>query len=200
MTLTDSPAALTRRARLAAMKRQQPCVLWLTGLSGAGKSTVALALQDQLTALGHHSALLDGDALRDGLCQDLGFGDAARSENIRRAAEVARLMTDAGLIVIAAFISPFRRDRDAARARMAPDEFAEVHIDTPLAVAEARDPKGLYKRARLGQLPQFTGIGSPYEAPLQPELRIDTTLQSPAQAAQGIIDWLHAHGRLSPAR
>jgi adenylyl-sulfate kinase len=151
-----------------------PRVLWLTGLSGAGKTTLAEALSRQLCAQGEQVAVLDGDALRQGLCADLGFSPEARVENIRRAAEVARLMVDAGLRVIVALISPYRNDRQLARQRFQPGEFAEVHVHAPLSVTEARDPKGLYARARRGEIPQFTGIDAPYEPPEQPELRVDT--------------------------
>jgi adenylyl-sulfate kinase len=151
-----------------------PRVLWLTGLSGAGKTTLSEALARGLRARGEAVAVLDGDALRRGLCADLGFSPEARAENIRRAAEVARLMADAGLRVIVALISPYRHERALARGLFRPGEFAEVHVHAPLAVVEARDPKGLYARARRGEIPQFTGIDAPYEAPEQPELRIDT--------------------------
>lgn len=152
-----------------------PKVLWLTGLSGAGKSTLAEALAAALKARGERVAILDGDALRQGLCADLGFSPQDRAENIRRTAEVARLMQQAGLRVIVALISPYAAERDAARARFDPDAFAEVHVHAPLAVTEARDPKGLYARARRGEIRQFTGIDAPYEAPQAPALRIDTS-------------------------
>lgn len=160
------------KAARAAQKRQRAAVIWLTGLSGAGKSTIANALDRALNACGHHTALLDGDNLRHGLNRDLGFADADRVENVRRVAEVARLMVDAGLIVLVASISPFRTERDLARSLVAPGEFVEVHVDAPLAVAEARDVKGLYRKARAGELRNFTGIDSPYEVPLAPELRV----------------------------
>ncbi|MBU6371254.1 MAG: adenylyl-sulfate kinase [Alphaproteobacteria bacterium] len=165
---------------------QKPVVAWFTGVSGAGKSTIANLVDQKLHALGRRTALLDGDNLRHGLSRDLGFTDADRSENLRRAAEVARLMTDAGLIVLVAFISPFRAERAMARQTMAPGEFLEIHIDTPLAEAERRDVKGLYARARAGQLKNFTGIDSPYEAPDAPDLRIDT-LTTSAEAAADLI-------------
>ena len=170
----------------ARQKGQRPCVVWLTGLSGAGKSTIANLLEKRLHAAGRHSFLLDGDNVRHGLNRDLGFTDADRIENIRRVGEVARLMADAGLIVITAFISPFRAERDMVRAMLPPGEFLEVHVDTPLGLAEARDPKGLYAKARAGQLRNFTGIDSPYEAPLRPDLRIDTSAMSPKEAAERI--------------
>ncbi len=165
-------------------------VFWLTGLSGAGKSTIAQATRRHLHARGHLSTVLDGDELRRGLTRDLGFSMADRAESVRRAAEVARLMADAGLIVIVALISPFRADRDRARALFAPGRFVEVHVDTSLAVAEARDPKGLYRRARQGDLRDFTGIDSPYEAPLAPEIVIRTELTSADEAALLLGAWL----------
>jgi bifunctional enzyme CysN/CysC len=172
-------------------------VVWLTGLSGAGKSTVAGALEAALRARGVRSFVLDGDVVRQGLCKDLGFSAADRVENIRRVAEVARMMVDAGLIVITALISPFRADRGLARARFADGEFFEVFIDTPLAVAEQRDPKGLYARARRGELKNFTGIDSPYEAPERPDIAIDTTALPAADAARLIVRRLEAAGLLS---
>ena len=180
----------TTREKRAELKHQKAAVLWLTGLSGAGKSTIANIIEKKLTALGHHTFLLDGDNVRHGLNKDLGFTDADRVENIRRVGEVARLMTDAGLIVITAFISPFRAERDMVRTMMAEGEFLEVHIDTSLAEAERRDVKGLYKKARSGQLKNFTGIDSPYEAPESPEIRIDTTRLSAEEAADQIIERL----------
>jgi len=167
--------AQVSKAERAQQKRQRPCVIWFTGLSGAGKSTLANALECALLAHGHHSYLLDGDNVRHGLNRDLGFSDADRVENIRRIAEVAKLFVDAGLIVMTAFISPFRADRQLARDLMAADEFIEVHVATPLAICEERDPKGLYRKARAGQIPNFTGIDSDYEAPLAPELVVDTS-------------------------
>jgi len=184
-----------RKARAAA-KRQRPCVLWFTGLSGAGKSTVANLVEKRLHALGCHTYLLDGDNVRHGLNKDLGFTDQDRVENIRRIAEVAKLMTDAGLIVLTAFISPFRAERLMARGLMAENEFFEIFVDTPLAVAEGRDRKGLYKKARRGELKNFTGIDSPYEAPEQPELRLLTTEQTAEQAAEGVVELLRERGIL----
>lgn len=184
---TDLPQPLSvRRAEHAALKGQRPLVIWFTGLSGSGKTTIANLLERRLHALGRHTALLDGDNIRHGLSKDLGFTEADRAENMRRVAEVARLMADAGLIVVVAFISPFRAERARARETIARDEFMEVHIDTPLAVAEARDVKGLYRRARAGELKDFTGIDSPYEAPNAPDIRIDTTLLSAEAAADRI--------------
>ncbi len=177
---------ITREAH-AAQKQQQPRVLWFTGLSGAGKSTIANLVEKKLHALGKHTFLLDGDNVRHGLNKDLGFTDADRIENIRRVGEVAKLMTDAGLIVLTAFISPFRAERDMVRAMLPAGEFIEIHIDTALAEAERRDVKGLYKKARAGELKNFTGIDSPYEAPEQPEIRIDTGAMLAEDAAEEIV-------------
>jgi bifunctional enzyme CysN/CysC len=174
----------------AALKNQKAAVLWLTGLSGAGKSTIANLVEKRLHRMNRHTFLLDGDNVRHGLNKDLGFTDADRIENIRRVGEVAKLMTDAGLIVITAFISPFRAERRMVRDMMAPGEFIEIHVDTPLAEAEARDVKGLYKKARAGQLRNFTGIDSPYEAPEAPEIRIDTTALTADEAAALIVERL----------
>jgi bifunctional enzyme CysN/CysC len=171
-------------------------VLWLTGLSGAGKSTIANMVEKQLLALGRHTYLLDGDNVRHGLNKDLGFTAQDRVENIRRVAEVAKLMVDSGLIVLVSFISPFRSERRMARDLLEQGEFFEIFIDTPLAEAEKRDVKGLYKKARAGQLKNFTGIDSPYEAPEHPELRLDTTALDPAQAADRIVAMLRAAGAL----
>ena len=171
----------------AAMKNQKPAVLWMTGLSGSGKSTIANIVEKKLARMNRHTFLLDGDNVRHGLNKDLGFTDADRVENIRRVGEVAKLMTDAGLIVITAFISPFREERDMVRGMMQPGEFVEVFVDTPLEEAERRDVKGLYAKARSGALKNFTGIDSPYEAPQNPEIRIDTTAMTPEEAADLII-------------
>jgi bifunctional enzyme CysN/CysC len=179
------------RARLS---RQRPCILWFTGLSGAGKSTIANLVEKQLHADGRQTYLLDGDNVRHGLNKDLGFTDQDRVENIRRVAEVARLMVDAGLIVLVSFISPFRSERRMARALVAAGEFIEVFVDTPLALAEARDAKGLYKKARRGELKNFTGIDSPYEAPEDAEIRLDTTQLTPEAAALRVIAQLRETG------
>jgi bifunctional enzyme CysN/CysC len=184
----------------AALKRHRPCVVWLTGLSGSGKSTIANVVESKLYARGCHTYLLDGDNVRHGLTKDLGFTDADRVENIRRVAEVARLMVDAGLIVLVAFISPFASERRMARALLEEREFFEVHVDTPLEVAEGRDPKGLYRKARRGELRNFTGIDSPYEAPESPEIRVDTSRLDPSAAADEIIGTLEAAGVLAPER
>jgi bifunctional enzyme CysN/CysC len=175
------------KAARAAAKGQRPGVLWFTGLSGAGKSTIANLVEKKLQAMGRHTYLLDGDNIRHGLNKDLGFTEADRVENIRRVSEVARLMVDAGLIVLTAFISPFRSERAMARGLVGEQEFIEIHVDTPLNVAEDRDVKGLYKKARRGEIANFTGISSPYEAPERPELRLDTTQMSAEQAADYVI-------------
>jgi bifunctional enzyme CysN/CysC len=174
----------------ANLKNQRPALLWFTGLSGSGKSTIANLVEKKLHRMNRHSFLLDGDNVRHGLNRDLGFTEADRIENIRRVGEVAKLMSDAGLIVITAFISPFRAEREMVRGMLPEGEFLEIFIDTPLAEAEKRDVKGLYKKARAGQLKNFTGIDSPYEAPENPEIRIDTTAMTPEEAADLIIDRL----------
>ncbi|NLU84162.1 sulfate adenylyltransferase subunit CysN [Rhodococcus sp. HNM0569] len=181
----------------SALKGHEPQILWFTGLSGSGKSTIANELERRLHALGCHTYLLDGDNVRHGLNRDLGFTEADRVENVRRVTEVARLMADAGLIVLASFISPFRAERDAARELIGADRFCEVFVDTPLEVAEERDPKGLYKKARRGDLVNFTGVDSPYEAPENPELRIDTTVTSPVDAGTLIVEFLRGRGVLA---
>ena len=186
---------ITREAH-AQQKGQQPKVLWFTGLSGSGKSTIANLVEKKLYALGRHSYLLDGDNVRHGLNKDLGFTDADRIENIRRVGEVAKLMTDAGLIVLTAFISPFRAERDMIRAMLPEGDFVEIFVDTPLDVAEARDIKGLYKKARAGEIRNFTGISSPYEQPERPDIRVDTTRETPEAAAERIVE--HIMGVWSP--
>jgi bifunctional enzyme CysN/CysC len=189
------PVDLDKAAR-ARSKGQRPAVLWFTGLSGAGKSTIANLVDKKLHALGRHTYLLDGDNVRHGLNKDLGFTDADRVENIRRVGEVAHLFVDAGLIVLTAFISPFRAERAMARGLFEPGEFLEVHVDTPLDVAEARDVKGLYRKARRGELRNFTGIDSPYEPPEAPEIRVNTEHQSAEEAAEVVIEKLRERGLL----
>ena len=175
------------REEHASLKNQKPRVLWFTGLSGSGKSTIANEVEKTLNLMNRHTFLLDGDNVRHGLNKDLGFTEADRIENIRRVGEVAKLMADAGLIVLTAFISPFRAERDMVRAILPEGEFIEIFADTPLEVAEARDVKGLYKKARSGALKNFTGIDSPYEAPLTPEIRVNTVEMTPAEAAEFIV-------------
>jgi bifunctional enzyme CysN/CysC len=180
---------VTARAR-AALSGNVPCVIWFTGLSGAGKSTIANLVEKQLHAIGRQTYLLDGDNLRHGLNSDLGFSNEDRAENVRRVSEVARLMVDAGLIVLVSLISPFRAERDRARSLLGPGQFIEVFVDTPLAVAEARDPKGLYKKARRGEIKNFTAIDSPYECPERPEIVVDTTQCTPLDAVLQVLSVL----------
>ena len=187
------PTDITRDHH-AAMKNQTPRVLWFTGLSGSGKSTIANEVEKKLALMNRHTFLLDGDNVRHGLNKDLGFTESDRIENIRRIGEVAKLMTDAGLIVLTAFISPFRADRQLIRDMIDAGEFVEIHVDTPLEVAEARDVKGLYKKARAGKLKNFTGIDSPYEPPEDPEIRVNTVEMTPEEAADYII------GRILPLK
>ena len=184
------------RDALAEQKAQKPAVLWFTGLSGSGKSTIANALQKKLYALGKHTFLLDGDNVRHGLNRDLGFTDSDRVENIRRVANVSKLMSDAGLLTLVSFISPFKSERRMARNLMAENEYIEIFVDTPLEVAEERDVKGLYKKARAGEIENFTGIDSPYEAPENAEIVINTVNKSPEDAAEQILVWLESKGVL----
>jgi bifunctional enzyme CysN/CysC len=186
------------RAARAQQKGQKACILWFTGLSGAGKSTIANLVEKRLHVAGRHTYLLDGDNVRHGLNKDLGFTDADRVENIRRVGEVAKLMVDAGLIVLVSFISPFRSERRMARELVGPGEFLEIFIDTPLAEAEKRDPKGLYRKARRGEIRNFTGIDSPYERPEHAEIHIDTTQLGPEQATEAIVEQLTVAGILMP--
>ena len=184
------------KASRSALSGQRPALVWLTGLSGAGKSTIANLVESRLHGLGYHTYLLDGDNVRHGLNKDLGFTDADRVENIRRVGEVARLMVDAGLIVIASFISPFAAERRMVRALVEDGEFIEVHVDAPLALAEARDAKGLYGKARRGELKNFTGVDSPYERPEAPEVRVDTSALTPEEAAEQVIGAMQRAGVL----
>ncbi len=171
-------------------KRQKPCILWFTGLSGSGKSTIAGALEQRLFEMGHHTYLLDGDNVRHGLNKDLGFSDKDRVENIRRIGEMSALFADAGLLVLSAFISPFRSDRSMVRELVKENEFIEVFMDTPLDVCEQRDPKGLYKKARSGEIKNFTGIDSSYEPPEKAEITINTATDSVESCVEQIVSYL----------
>jgi adenylyl-sulfate kinase len=177
-----------------ALKRQKPCILWFTGLSGSGKSTTANALELRLFQMGFHTHLLDGDNIRHNLNKDLDFSDEGRIENIRRIGEVAKLFVDAGLMVLTAFISPFRGDRLMVRELVEQGEFIEIYIDAPLDICEQRDPKGLYKKARAGKIKDFTGIDSPYEAPDKPELVLHSDRMPVEQCVDAIIEYLRRHG------
>ena len=189
--LTRQKLSLDKQARATALG-QKPAILWFTGLSGAGKSTIANLVAEKLHEAGKHTYMLDGDNVRHGLNRDLGFSDADRGENIRRIAEVARLFVDAGLIVIVSVIAPFSRDREMARQLVEADEFFEIHVAASLATCEARDPKGLYVRARKGEIADFTGISSPYEVPERPELRIDSDAVDAETAADHVLALLQA--------
>ena len=180
----------------AKIKKQKPCILWFTGLSGSGKSTVANAVELKLKELGKHTYLLDGDNIRMGLNKGLGFSDGDRVENIRRIGEVSKLFVDAGLIVLTAFISPFQQERDNVRDLVEEGEFIEIFIDTPLKVCEGRDPKGLYKKARDGKIPNFTGISSPYEAPSKAEIHIKNDKISIDECVEKVIEYLKSRGYL----
>src|SRR5438128_5100392 len=186
---------VTREERGALLK-QKGVTIWFTGLSGSGKSTIAFTLEHALVQRGHLAYVLDGDNIRHGLNKNLGFSAADREENIRRIGEVARLFADAGLVTMTSFISPYRKDRDTVRALHVAGKlpFIEVYVNTPIATCEARDPKGLYKKARAGQLKNFTGIDDPYEEPLNPELRIDATATTPQQAAVILMEYLEKQG------
>ena len=178
------------RSQRAENKDQKPCLLWFTGLSGSGKSTIANALDVALHNRGYHTFLLDGDNVRHGLCRDLGFSDEGRVENIRRIGEVSKLFADAGLIVLSAFISPFNSDRRLVRKLFPAGEFIEVFMDASLETCESRDPKGLYQKARSGEIKQFTGIDSPYEVPAHPELRLDTSRMSVDDCVDALVAYL----------
>lgn len=180
------------------MKKQRPCLLWFTGLSGSGKSTIAGAVESKLAERLQHTYLMDGDNVRHGLCGDLAFSEDDRNENIRRVGEVSNLMVDAGLIVLTAFISPFKVNREVVRGMLKEGEFIEVFIDTPIAECEKRDPKGLYKKARAGEIKDFTGIDSPYESPENPEIIIKNVNVSIDDAANEVIEYLDTRGYLKP--
>ncbi len=194
--ITASESAVTRAQREALMGHRGVTV-WFTGLSASGKTTVAALVDAMLTARGIHCAILDGDNIRHGLNRDLGFSPADRAENIRRIGEVAKLFTQAGLVTLVAFISPYRRDRDAARTIQAKGDFLEVYLDSPVEVCEARDPRGLYRKARAGEIPEFTGVSAPYEAPLKPELVLYTASETPEESAQRVVAYLEKQGYLS---
>jgi bifunctional enzyme CysN/CysC len=185
------------KAARSVLKGQRPAVLWFTGLSGAGKSTIANQVEKRLHALGHHTMILDGDNVRHGLNRDLGFSEADRVENIRRIAEVSRLFVEAGLIVIVSFISPYRAERMLARDRVGSDEFLEIFVDTPIAECRRRDPKGLYEKADSGQIRNFTGVGAPYEEPLDPEIRLRTLERGPDALADEVVATLRARGNIA---
>jgi len=186
----------TTRAEREGLLGQRGVTVWLTGLSGSGKSTIAVAAEQALVQRGHLAYVLDGDNIRHGLNSNLGFSPEDRTENIRRVGEAAKLFTDSGVIVFTSFISPYRADRDAVRALMADGDFVEVHVDASLATCEGRDVKGLYKKARAGEIPEFTGISAPYEAPEKPELVLDTNTQTVEESAAAVVGFLEKNGYL----
>ncbi len=185
--------SITRQER-EALNGHKSAILWFTGLSGAGKSTLANAVEDALHNMGTRTYVLDGDNIRHGLCKDMGFSDADRKENIRRIGEVSKLFVDAGTVALTAFISPFRSDRDAVRELVPEGDFIEIYCKCSLDVCEERDPKGLYKKARAGEIPEFTGISSPYEEPLNPEITVETDKQSLGESVEQVIDALRERG------
>jgi adenylylsulfate kinase len=186
------------RADRARILGQRGVTIWLTGLSGSGKSTIAVAAEKVLIQRGHHAYVLDGDNVRHGLNKNLGFSPEDRTENIRRIGEVAKLFTDAGAIVFSSFISPYRADRDAVRAQMEDGEFVEVFVDASVETCESRDVKGLYKKARAGEIPEFTGISAPYEAPERPEIVVDTNRQTIEESVESVVRYLEEKGYLTP--
>jgi adenylylsulfate kinase len=193
------PGAVTKADR-EAISAHKACTIWMTGLPASGKSTLAVALEKALWDRGVHAYVLDGDNIRHGLNKDLGFSPEDRNENIRRIGEVAKLFTTAGVINVTAFISPYRADRDQARKIMAASEFIEVFVDCPVEVCEQRDPKGHYKKARAGEIPEFTGISAPYEPPLHPEMVIHTDRESEAESVARILSYLEANDYISPVK
>jgi adenylylsulfate kinase len=193
--LTWHDHQITQQER-ASIKIQKPCILWFTGLSASGKSTLANAVENSLLELNKHTYLLDGDNIRMGINKDLGFSDEDRNENIRRIGEISKLFVDAGLIVLTAFISPFQKERSMVRSLVKKDEFIEVFVDTPLEVCESRDPKGLYQKVRKNEIQNFTGISSAYEAPLNPEIHIQTDISSIEESVEKIIHYLSKEGYL----
>ncbi|WP_407942714.1 adenylyl-sulfate kinase [Methylobacterium ajmalii] len=197
--VVQRPALTVGKEARAGVKGQTPLIVWMTGLSGAGKSTVANRVEEKLWRQGRHTMLLDGDNLRFGLNKDLGFADADRVENVRRTAEVAKLMLEAGLIVLCSLISPFRRERALARQLVGPGEFLEVFVDAPIEECRRRDPKGLYARALAGQIPNFTGISSPYEAPEAPDLHLQTDIHDVETLADRVLDELRHRGVIAGA-
>jgi adenylylsulfate kinase len=192
-------ASQVERRDREALVGQRGVTIWLTGLSGSGKSTIAVAAERELIGRGHLAFVLDGDNIRHGLNKNLGFSPDDRTENIRRIGEVSKLFSEAGVIVLSSFISPYRSDRDAVRALMEPGDFVEVHVDASLETCEGRDVKGLYKKARAGEIPEFTGVSAPYEAPERPELILDTNRQSVKESAGQLLEYLDAKGYLTPA-
>ena len=188
---------IVTKSEREAISGHKGCTIWMTGLSASGKSTLAVALEKKLWERGVRSYVLDGDNIRHGLNKDLGFSPEARNENIRRIGEVAKLFTDAGVVNITAFISPYRTDRDRVREIMAQGDFIEVFVDCPVEVCEQRDPKGLYKKARAGQIPEFTGISAPYEPPFKPELTVHTDRESEEESVLAVLRYLEKHGYLA---
>ena len=192
-------AGVVTRADRETLAGHRSCTVWMTGLSGSGKSTLAVALEKALAERGVRAFVLDGDNIRHGLNKDLGFSPEDRNENIRRIGEVAKLFTEAGVVNVTAFISPYRADRDTVRGLMGEGDFIEVFVDCPVDVCEQRDTKGLYKKARAGQIPEFTGISAPYEAPLSPEITVDTARESEPESLAKLVAYLEAHGYIPRA-
>jgi adenylylsulfate kinase len=192
-------AGMVTKADRETIAGHRGCTIWMTGLSGSGKSTLAVALEKELWGRGVRAYVLDGDNIRHGLNKDLGFSPKDRNENIRRIGEVAKLFTDANVVNVTAFISPYRADRDQVRSIMAEGDFIEVFVDCPVEVCETRDPKGLYKKARAGEIPEFTGISAPYEAPLNPEVNLRTDRLSEEESVRQVLQYLERRGYIPPA-